>query len=210
MKPIAVVFVSVLFLISAAAHGQHSLAMHSHSGTGSASACKKGRFDVKVEPYPQGMAGDLHHELHTSPLAQRLFDQGLTFFYGFDSESALRMFHQATVEDPDLAMGYWGVALAAGGDLNIPIDDPCICLAVEQIQKAIRHLDRATDAEKLYVNALAQRYPKSCEAGSGDLQQLGVNYMLAMRSVYERIGSKDPEAGALYAYSLMNLRPWLW
>jgi len=208
MKPIAVAF--VLFLISAAARGQHSLAMHSHSGTGSASACVAGRFDVPIKPHPPELAGDLHHELRTSPLAQRLFDQGLTFFYGFDSESALRMFHQATVEDPNLAMGYWGVALAAGGDLNIPIDDPCICLAVGQIQMAIQHLDRATDAEKLYINALAQRYPKSCKAGSGDLQQLSVNYMLAMRSVYERIGSKDPEAGALYAYSLMNLRPWLW
>jgi hypothetical protein len=47
------------------------------------------------------------------PRAQDYFNQGLTFFYGFDPESALPSFHQASVLDSKLAMAYWGVALAA-------------------------------------------------------------------------------------------------
>ena len=211
MKAIAVAAVSLVLLTPVAAHGQHSLGMHAHSGTGSVSACLPGRFDGPIKLYPPEQAGDLHHKVSTDkPLAQRYFNQGLTFFYGFDSESALRSFHQAAVADPDLAMAYWGVALAAGGDLNIPPDDPCMVLAVEQTRLANLHLGHATAPEQLYIKAITQRYPADFKPGSHDLQQLSVYYTLAMKSVYEKIGSQDPEAGALYAYSLMNLRPWLW
>ncbi|HYX23160.1 MAG TPA: hypothetical protein VFC23_03335 [Thermoanaerobaculia bacterium] len=214
-KLMAAASVFFLLLIPVAAHGQHSLGMHAHSGTGSASACLPGRFDGPIPLFPLAQAGDLNHKVSTSnPRAQQFFNQGLTFFYGFDSESALRSFHQAAVEDPNLAMAYWGVALAAGGDLNIPIDDPCMQLAIEQSKMANQRLARATAPEQLYVNALAQRYATGSNPGSDvplrDAQQLGVYYTLAMKSVYEKLGSQDPEAGALYAYSLMNLRPWLW
>lgn len=111
-------------------------------------------------------------------------------------------------------MAYWGVALAAGGDLNIPIDDPCMLLAVEKSKMANQLLDRASAPEKLYINALAQRYATGAKPGSDvplrDSQQLGVYYMLAMKSVYQKLGATDPDAGSLYVYSLMNLRPWLW
>lgn len=207
MKSLAVASVSLLVLTSAAAHGQHSLGMHSHSGTGAASACADKRWDGEIQLFPPSLAGDLNHKVSTSnPRAQQYFNQGLTFYYGFDSESALRSFHQAAVEDRDLAMAYWGVALAAGGDLNIPIDDPCIRLAREQIELAKQHLSRATQPERLYIDALAQRYATT----ASDTQQLGVYYTLAMRSVYRELGAHDPDAGGLYAYSLMNLRPWLW
>jgi tetratricopeptide (TPR) repeat protein len=197
----------------AAAHGQHSLAMHTHSGTGSGSACK--RFDGPIELYPPEQAGDLNHTVSTkNPRAQQFFNQGLTFFYGFDSESAMRSFHQAAKEDHDLAMAYWGVALAAGGDLNIPINDPCMRLAREQIEIAKGLLARATQPEQLYIQALAERYAilsgPGVDTPRGDPQQLGVYYALAMKAVYKRLGSLDPDAGALYVYSLMNLRPWQW
>jgi len=215
MKSLAVASVSLLLLTSAAAHGQHSFGMHSHSGTGSASACASKRWDRPIDLYPQAQRGDLNHKVSTdNPKAQDLFNQGLTFFYGFDSESALRSFHQASVEDPNLAMAYWGVALAAGGDLNIPIDDPCMLLAIAQSEKANGLLDRASPSERLYIDALAQRYATSSSLAVDvpvrDSQQLSVYYMLAMKSVYEKIGSADPDAGSLYVYSLMNLRPWLW
>jgi hypothetical protein len=213
MKSMAVASVSLLLLTSVAAHGQHSLGMHSHSGAGSASACADGRWDREISLDPQ--RGDLQHKVSTGNReAQDLFNQGLTFFYGFDSESAMRSFHQASVKDSNLAMAYWGVALAAGGDLNIPINDPCMLIARKQIELAKAHLASASREEKLYVNALAQRYATPIKPGSdipiGDPQQLGVYYMLAMKSVYKDLGAADPDAGALYAYSLMNLRPWLW
>src|SRR6476661_10782550 len=154
MRSMAVAFVLFLLLIPVAVHGQHSLGMHSHSGAGSASACLPGRFDGPIKLHPPDKAGDLEHKVSTdNPRAQQFFNQGLTFYYGFDSESALRSFHQASVEDPNLAMAYWGVALAAGGDLNIPINDPCMLLAVKKSKKANQLIDRATPQERLYINA---------------------------------------------------------
>jgi len=215
MKSIAVVSVSFLLFTPLAARGQHSLGMHTHAGTGSASACLPGRFDGPIRLYPPDQAGDLNHKVSTDkPRAQQFFNQGLTFYYGFDSESALRSFHQASVEDPNLAMAYWGVALAAGGDLNIPIDDPCMLLAVDQSKQANKHLAGATPPEQLYIKALARRYATISDPGFDvplrDPLQLSVYYTLAMKSVYEKIGSEDPDAGSLYVYSLMNLRPWFW
>lgn len=211
--PGLVASVCLLFLTAVAAHGQHSLGMHNHSGTGSDSACLPGRFDGPIDLYPKDQVGELNHVVKTTPRAQQFFNQGLTFFYGFDSESAMRSFHQASVEDPNLGMAYWGVALAAGGDLNIPIDDPCMLLAIEQIKIAYDLRAMAAPAEKLYIEALATRYavPSGGPATAfRDTQQLSVEYALAMKSVYENLGSQDPDAGALYGYSLMNLRPWLW
>src|SRR6476646_7179777 len=215
MKSMIVASVSLLLLTSAAARGQHSLGMHSHSGTGSTSACASGKWDGDIQLYPLSQAGNLNHTVNTkSQRAQQFFNQGLTFFYGFDSESALRSFHQAAVADPNLAMAYWGVALAAGGDLNIPINDPCMILAIDQSKEANKRLSLATPPEQLYINALAQRYATGSNPAADvpvrDAQQLSVYYMLAMKSVYEKIGSGDPDAGSLYVYSLMNLRPWLW
>lgn len=213
MKYIFAVF--TLLLAAGPVQGQHSLAMHTHSGPGSYSACLSGRWDGPIQLFPPDKAGNLNHKVSTAnPRAQQFFNQGLTFFYGFDAESAMRSFHQASVEDPNLAMAYWGVALAAGGDLNIPINDPCMTLAVQQSTKAYSLLNRASDAEKLYINALAERYATRPQPGSDapvrDPQQLGVYYALAMKTVYQKLGSQDPDAGGLYAYSLMNLRPWLW
>src|ERR1051325_6928495 len=67
--------------------------------------------------------GPVHHAVSTKNAeAQRFFDQGLAFVYGFDHEAAQKSFEQAAELDPKLAMAWWGVALARGPNINIPID----------------------------------------------------------------------------------------
>jgi tetratricopeptide (TPR) repeat protein len=197
-----VVLVVSLLLFPAAALAQHNLAMHNHSGANGSSACQAGRFDGPIKLYKAEEIGHLKHKVNTNrPEAQDFFNQGLTFFYGFDSESAMRSFHQATKIDPDLAMAFWGVALAAGGDLNIPADDPCVKLARAQIQRAQALSGRAFPAEGLDIDARAR--------GLGPDGSPRV-YAAAMKSVYTSLGPKDSDAVALYAYSLMSIDPWRW
>ncbi|MCO5176251.1 MAG: tetratricopeptide repeat protein [Thermomicrobiales bacterium] len=50
----------------------------------------------------------------TSPEAQRWFDRGLIWTYGFNHGEALRCFKRAIRADPSCAMAYWGVAYAGG------------------------------------------------------------------------------------------------
>jgi tetratricopeptide (TPR) repeat protein len=204
----------IVLACCATAPAQRTLAMHSNGTV--ESQCKSAWADT-IPLFDARDIGTLSHPVSTGdPKAQRYFNQGLTFYYGFDTVSAMRSFHMATVREPSLAMGYWGVALAAGGDLNIPINDPCMVLAVAQTKLAVQHMSQASPAERMYIEAIVKRYGLDDSAAplDRDPAQLSVPYMLAMRAAYNKlfVGAKDPDpdVAALYVVSLMNLRPWLW
>src|SRR5215217_513432 len=66
--------------------------------------------------------GTWHHSITTtSDQAQRYFDQGLRLVYAFNHEEAILAFEEATRQDPTAAMGYWGLALALGPNINAPM-----------------------------------------------------------------------------------------
>lgn len=48
--------------------------------------------------------------------ARRFFNQGLAQLHSFWATEAERSFAQAAALDPDMAMAYWGISMAAGGD----------------------------------------------------------------------------------------------
>src|SRR5688572_25453904 len=59
--------------------------------------------------------GDLHHPVSTTnAMAQRFFDQGLTFIFGFNHDAAIRSFKRSLEYDPNLAMAHWGIGLSLG------------------------------------------------------------------------------------------------
>ena len=55
----------------------------------------------------------------TSPEAQRWFDLGLNWCYGFNREEAIRCFRKALEFDPECVMVHWGMAYAAGPFYNL-------------------------------------------------------------------------------------------
>ena len=154
--------------------------------------------------------GNLNHPVSTkNPDAQRFFNQGLTLVYGFNHEEAARSFRRAAELDPTLAMAYWGIALSVGPNINIDIDPDCERFAYEAVQTAQRLAGAPTTSpsDRAYVRALAARYTN---APNPDLQQLSVNYMVAMGDLV-RAFPNDLDAATLYAESIMDLRPWkLW
>ena len=100
--------------------------------------------DDHHEPIFDGL-GHLHHPVTTnSPLAQKFFDQGLTFVYAFNHDEAAGSFKEAARRDPDMAMAYWGIALSLGPNINLPEDDERGKAAYEAIQKA-----KATEPQKI-------------------------------------------------------------
>jgi tetratricopeptide (TPR) repeat protein len=158
------------------------------------------------EPIFDGL-GHLHHPVTTgSPLAQQFFDQGLTFVYAFNHSEAEGSFREAARRDPDMAMAYWGIALSLGPNINQPEDDDRGKAAYEAIQKARALEPKSNQAERAYIEALARRYTP--DGKMNDTQQQA--YANAMRDVAHRYPD-DPDAGALFAESLMDLHPWnLW
>ena len=56
----------------------------------------------------------------SSAEAQRWFDRGLVWTYGFHHEEAVACFEAAAAADPDCAMAHWGIAYALGPNYNKP------------------------------------------------------------------------------------------
>ena len=152
--------------------------------------------------------GMLHHPIATkSREAQRFFDQGLTFVYGFNHDEAIRSFRRAAELDPASPMPHWGIALALGPNINLDVDPEREKAAYDEGQKALALAAKAPAAERAYVNALVTRDSNDPKA---DLKALAVEYMNAMRDLVRRYPN-DLDAATLYAESLMNLHPWqLW
>ena len=57
----------------------------------------------------------------SSPEAQRYFNQGMGFAYGFNHAAAIASFRAAQLLDPSCAMCFWGEALAYGPNINAPL-----------------------------------------------------------------------------------------
>ena len=152
--------------------------------------------------------GRLHHAIATkSAEAQRFFDQGLTYVYGFNHDEAIRSFRRAAELDPSSPMPHWGIALALGPNINSDVDPEREKAAYDEAQKAKRLMSGAPANERAYVEALVTRYSNDPKA---DLKALAVQYKDAMRAVMRQYPD-DLDAATLYAESLMDLNPWqLW
>lgn len=150
--------------------------------------------------------GDHTRKVTTSSSeAQRYFDQGLRFVYGFNHGAAIRSFQEAVRLDPQCAMAHWGIALASGPHINFPlVPPPAAALAWQELQLAEQAAATATPVEQALIAALAQRYahPQPEDRGPLDLA-----YANAMREVWKKF-PQDADVGALSAEAMMDLRPW--
>ena len=90
--------------------------------------------------------------------AQLFMNQGLNLTYAFNHAEAGRAYREAARLDPDLAMAYWGDALALGPNINAPMDPNNEPKALEAIQKAVALKAKASPREQALIDALVNRY----------------------------------------------------
>lgn len=149
--------------------------------------------------------GSHHHAITTaSTEAQQYFDQGLAFAYAFNHAEAIRAFRHATEIDPACAMCYWGIAYALGPNINAPISEEAAREAWPAIQRARELSANASEQERAYIDALAQRYSEDPTTAR---EPLDAAYAEAMREVARRF-PQDDDAATLFAQSLMDTSPW--
>lgn len=155
----------------------------------------------------EGM-GNQHHPMATSsPEAQKFFDQGMNFVWGFNHDEAARSFERAAELDPKAAMPHWGIALALGPNINLNVDAGREKAAREETDKALALSEAGPENERAYILALDKRYSTAPQA---DLKQLARDFSKAMGELSRRYPD-DLDAATLYAESLMDLHPWrLW
>src|SRR5215203_366342 len=122
--------------------------------------------------------GDINHPVSTNnPEAQKFFNQGLAYVYAFNHAEAVNSFKQAAQLDPQLAMAYWGVAVAMGSNYNVPAGGPALLEAYSNLQKAIALAPKASEHDRAYINALSKRYSSDIQV---DQHKLGIDYKNAM------------------------------
>ena len=138
------------------------------------------------------------------PVAQQYFDQGLRLVYGFNHAEAIRSFTRATELDPACAMCWWGIAYAYGPHVNAGMDSASGVKAYQAAQKALSLSRSASPWQRAYVRAVAARYAPVPPVNRANLDSA---YSRGMADVARRYPN-DLDAAALYAESMMDLRPW--
>ena len=136
--------------------------------------------------------------------AQKYFNQGLAFAFGFNHAEAARSFYYATKLDSLSPMCFWGYAYVLGPNYNAGMEKDNYQRAYKAIQQALRLTANATAKEKALIEALSKRYvAKPVE----DRHSLDIVYSKAMKDVSEKFPD-DTTIATIYAESIMNLHPW--
>ena len=151
------------------------------------------------------------------PAAQKFFDQGIKWCFGFNQEEGLACFKKGLNQDPNCAMLHWGVAYAAGPFYNMPWNDfsepeaiECTAFCRNYLNKAIALFDSATPLERALINALSLRVQKSNVVSQPEYNAWDYAYANAMRQV--NIDFPDNQfVMALCVEAMMTRTPWnLW
>lgn len=170
-------------------------AQHDHSGSAASGS---------GTPMFTGL-GSVHHAVGTkSPQAQKLFDQGLRLCYAFNHDEAIRSFHEAARADSTCAMVWWGIALAHGPNINLPMSAEAEQKALDALARAKALAPKAPAADRAYIAALGLRYGTPIGENRAARDTAYANAMRGLMKSYP----KDADAAVLCAEALMDLRPW--
>lgn len=162
--------------------------------------------------------GDYRRNISTdSAEALTWFNRGLTWCYGFNQEEAIRCFQKCSEHDPQCALGYWGVALAAGPFYN----KSWAWYGEQERLYAIRYCHQfaqqasalkahASPLEQSLIDALCLKHPSVQADDLEQMQDWNRAYADAMREVYRQY-PEDLDVICLFGEALINLTPWkLW
>jgi hypothetical protein len=123
--------------------------------------------------------GKIHFPITTSnPLAQRYFDQGLSYAYGFNHAAAIASFRAAQAADPNCAMCYWGEAMAHGPNINAPMDPATNARSVALAAYANWLAAKGSPAEQALTSAMLKRYSINPQADRAALDGAYADAML--------------------------------
>jgi tetratricopeptide (TPR) repeat protein len=190
MKRETTAWIAALLLVAAPAPAQRE---HDMAGMNAASS-----------PPLFSDLGSWTHKVSATPEAQKYFDQGLRLYYGFNHAEAIRAFRESARLDPACAMAWWGVAAAAGPNINMPMDEAGAKIANEAIARAKALAHGVDPADQAYIAALGTRYSTDPSASRAVLDSA---YCSAMRTL-AKSRPDDADAGALFAESILDLNPW--
>ena len=147
-----------------------------------------------------------------SAQAQRWFDRGLNWCFGYHHEEAIACFENALKADPNCAMAHWGVAYAAGPNYNFPwhLMDPAgkalaLAKCCNATRAALALTGGITAAERALIEALPARYPQRDPID--DQRPWNDAFADAMRRAHQA-HPDDLDLRYIFAEAILNRTPW--
>jgi tetratricopeptide (TPR) repeat protein len=162
--------------------------------------------------YPYDLGSYSRKVTTNSADAQRWFDRGLNWCFGYHHEEAVACFQKALEIDPNCAMAHWGVGYAAGPNYNFPweLQDPtgkaaALARGHDAARAALALSDRATAPEHALIEALPARYPQRDPID--DQRPWNDAFADAMRLAH-RAHPDDLDLRAIFVEAILNRTPW--
>jgi tetratricopeptide (TPR) repeat protein len=156
--------------------------------------------DAGAEMFQSAQLGKVNFPTSCSSAAQPTIEKAVALLHSFQYLQSEQTFTEASQEDPNCAMAYWGKAMALYHQLWDFPDGHALREGREDLEEA-RKIGGTTAREREYISAAAAFY----EDDSGMSHTARVQgYSTAMEKLY-RDNPKDTDAAALYALSLVAL-----
>ena len=148
-----------------------------------------------------------------SPKAQRWFNLGLNWCFGFNLEEGVKCFRKALQYDPECVMAHWGVAYGHSPFYNLLWREQGEQEAGTRARVAHEHLlkarslsNRAIEVENQLVEALLQRFQKPHAVSLEEYDRWDDAYAAQMRRVYYNF-KNDHDVMALFVEALIMRTP---
>jgi hypothetical protein len=149
--------------------------------------------------------------------AQRLFNLGLNWCFGFNQEEGAACFEKVLEHDPNCAIAHWGIAYAKGPFYNMPWCDfsaeeakQCTKICFDHVSQAEALIDYASPAEKALIKAIRARFQKPHIVDQQEFDKWDDDYANAMRNAHQEFPD-DRDIKALFVEAIMTRTPWkLW
>ena len=162
--------------------------------------------------YPYDVGSYARKVTTASADAQRWFDRGLNWCFGYHHEEAVACFEKALAADPNCAMAHWGVSYASGPNYNFPWElmDPsgkaaALAKAHDAAGAALALAGGVTTPERALIQALGARYPQRDPVE--DQRPWNDAFADAMRAAH-RAHPEDLDLRAFFVEAILNRTPW--
>lgn len=140
----------------------------------------------------------------TVPEAQKYFNEGINWAYGFNHGEAERAFRDALQADPNCAMCYWGIAFVLGPNINAPMAPEAVPRAMQALEAAKARMNLGSPRERAYIAALATRYQAQPPSDRAPLDRAFAEAMQKLAARYP----DDPDAAVIAVEAMMDTMPW--
>jgi tetratricopeptide (TPR) repeat protein len=145
--------------------------------------------------------------------AQRWFDLGLNWCFGFNKNEGIKCFRRALEFDPRCVMAHWGIAYGSGPFYNLTWREhgleeanTATRLGFEHVAAARALLGEAGGPESRLVEAMACRFQKPHAVSAEEFDRWDDDYAAELRRVFAH-HPDDHDVMALYVEALITRTP---